>query len=104
MLPDTLQTFIDSVQWTFARTMPLWPHEYIVRKDVDEASFIALVLHIRTHGYKGKFYRRTMTYFEDRGRLYWTMGAPLEETIIINRCKTEDSYEARLRSGTLPAQ
>jgi len=34
--------------------------------------------------------------------MYWTMGAALEETIIINRCKKGDSYECRLRKGTLP--
>ena len=35
--------------------------------------------------------------------VYWTMGAPLQETIIINRCMKEDSYEYRLLKGTLPA-
>jgi len=30
------------------------------------------------------------------------MGEPLEETKIINRCKEEDSYENRLKNGTLP--
>ena len=34
--------------------------------------------------------------------VYWTMGAPLAETIIINRCRKEDTYEERLRRGTLP--
>jgi hypothetical protein len=33
---------------------------------------------------------------------YWTMGAPVEETIIINRCTVEGSYENRLKNGTLP--
>jgi len=30
------------------------------------------------------------------------MGAPVEETIIINRCKKENTYEVRLANGTLP--
>jgi hypothetical protein len=30
------------------------------------------------------------------------MGAPLAETTIINRCKKEDSFDYRSRSGTLP--
>jgi hypothetical protein len=34
--------------------------------------------------------------------VYWTMGAPLKETIIINRCRKEQSYEYRLLKGTLP--
>ena len=43
-----------------------------------------------------------VTYFADDGMLYWTMGAPVEKTIIINRCKEEDSYENRLKNGTPP--
>ena len=34
--------------------------------------------------------------------MYWTMGAPLEETTIINRCRKEDSFESRSMNGTLP--
>lgn len=101
-LPDSLREFVDSVEWTFAKTMPEWPHEYIVRERVNEDLFVALVQHIRASGYEGTFYRRSMTYFEDRERIYWTMGAPLEQTTIVNRCSKEDTYEARLRNGTLP--
>jgi len=32
------------------------------------------------------------------------MGSPIEKTIIINRCQTEQTYEHRLRCGTLPEQ
>jgi hypothetical protein len=34
---------------------------------------------------------------------YWTMGNPIEETTIINRCKKEGSYENRSRNRTLPS-
>jgi len=106
-LPDALREFIDSSQWTFAKTMPEWPHEYIVRERVDETLFVQLVRHIRANGYEGKFYRKSITYYDDDddddgGLVYWTMGAPLEETIIINRCRKENSYEYRLLKGTLP--
>jgi len=43
-----------------------------------------------------------MTYYDEDGMVYWTMGAPLDETIIVNRCKKEDSYENRSRNETLP--
>ena len=102
-LPDALREFIDSSQWTFAKTMPEWPHDYIVRERVDENLFAQLVRHIRANGYEGKFYRKSITYYDDGGLVYWTMGAPLEETTIINRCRKEDSYEYRLLKGTLPA-
>jgi hypothetical protein len=32
---------------------------------------------------------------------YWTTGAPLAETTIVNRCRSEDNYERRLANGTL---
>ena len=61
-----------------------------------------MVVHIRTCGFEAPFYQRVLTYFAEDGFLYWTMGSPLEETTIINRCKEEGSYENRLRNGTLP--
>ena len=82
--------------------MPEWPHEYIVRERVPENLFAQLVLHIRANGYLGQFYQRSIVYFDYEGRTYWTMGSEPEETTIINRCNMKDTYERRLRNGTLP--
>jgi hypothetical protein len=101
-LPSHLRAFVDGEQWTFAQTMPEWPHEYIVRHRVNAQLFEELVHHIRRHGSEQRFYHRILVYFEKEGLLYWTMGEPVEETVIINRCRKEDSYEARLKAGTLP--
>ena len=101
-LPDSLREFVNALKWTFARTMSDWPHEYIVREKVDENLFMLLVQYIRTNGYKGKFYTMNITYFDDDGLVYWTMGEPLEKTTIINCCRKEDSYEQCLLKGTLP--
>ena len=100
--PDNLREFIKSCKWSFAKTMPEWPHEYIVRERVDSVLFENLVCHIRQYGFEGRFYQRVLTYFAEDGLLYWTMGSPIEETTIINRGKEEGSYENRLRTGTLP--
>ena len=100
--PPELQTFVNEQKWTFAKTMPKWPHEYIVRERVDQELFEQLVRHIRTHGYEGKFYQKAITYYDEAGMVYWTMGAPIDETTIINRCRKEDSYECRSQNGTLP--
>lgn len=105
LLPKHLQEFIARCTWTFAKTYAdTWPHEYIVREKVDEASFVDLVTHIRAHGYEGHFYEKLIVYFEHEGMVYWTMGSPIEKTIIINRCQKEQTYEHRLRCGTLPEQ
>jgi hypothetical protein len=97
-----LRVFVEQEKWTYAKTMPEWPHEYLVRDRVDKARFLAIVKHIRAHGFEGRFYTKPITYFAEDGMIYWTMGAPIEETTIINRCKEEDSYENRETSGTLP--
>ena len=99
---DYLREFIDSTRWTFAKTVPEWPREYIVREKVDRILFETLVRHIRQHGFEVSFYQQVLTYFAEDGLLYWTMREPIEETTIINRCKEEGSYENRLRNGTLP--
>ena len=97
-----LLAFVNEQEWVFAKTMPEWPHEYIVRERVNEELFERLVRHIRTHGYEGKFYQKTLTYYDEGEMMYWTMGAPIGETTIINRCRKENSFECRLQNGTLP--
>ena len=102
-LPESLRQFVTSCQWTFAKTYAsTWPHEYIVRDRVDEELFLQLVQHIRKYGYEGSFYAKRITYFDEDGLVYWTMGSPLETTTIVNRCKKEQTYECRLKHGTLP--
>ena len=59
-------------------------------------------IHLGTLGYEGHFYQKTIIYYDEAGMVYWTMGAPLDETIIINRCRKEDTYEERLKRGALP--
>lgn len=101
--PNDVRNFVESTVWTFAKTYAAtWPHEYVVRDRVDVDQFIQLVQHIRTYGYEAKFYHKPITYFDEDGMVYWTMGAAIEETTIVNRCKKEQTYEYRLRHGTLP--
>ena len=102
-LSEKLCAFIANEKWTFAKTYAdTWPHEYIVRERVDEDLFVELVLHIRKCGYEGQFYSKKIIYFDQDGYTHWTMGAPIEETIIINRCPIEEGYMYKLKNGTLP--
>jgi hypothetical protein len=48
------------------------------------------------------YYSQKYIYFEHDGMLYWTMGSPVEETTVINRCEVTSSYEYRREHGTLP--
>ena len=99
---DEIKAFIASSKWTYAKTMPLWQHHYIVRCPDNEVMFVKTVEYIRTHGYEGLFYEKKITYFDDDEYTYWTMGASVGETIIINRCSKNDTYEKRLLTNTLP--
>ncbi len=102
-LSKELKVFINSSNWIFAKNYAAtWPHYYIVREKEDENLFIQMVEHIRRFGYEGQFYKMKLIYFEEDGYVYWTMGAPIEETTIINRCTKENTYEYRLKMGTLP--
>ena len=40
---------------------------------------------IRENGYRKKYKKTFYTHFDINGYSYWTMGAPLDVTIIINR-------------------
>lgn len=101
-LPYSLCEFIKSSKWTFAKTMPEWQHEYIVRANVDENLFVQLVQHIRTNGYEGNFYKKNITYYDLGELVYWTMGESIDKTTIINRCKKGDTYKSCLMNDTLP--
>ena len=101
-LPQELVDFISNEKRIYAKTMPKWPHKYIVRGNVDESLFVKLVEYIRTHGYLGSFYKKEITYYDNNNLVYWTMGADISETTIINRCMKESTYEYRLEKETLP--
>ena len=85
--------FIAAARWQPAKTMPQWPHEYTVRRwrlDL-EPKFVTFVDLIRRDGVVKPWPpdasepRYHHTYLEVDGWEYWTMGAPIQETTVINR-------------------
>ncbi len=90
---DDARSYIAAVRWQFAKTMPKWPHEYTVRKwrPELEPQFVGFVELIRGEGVVKPWPRDAakpryrLTYLELDGREYWTMGAPIPETTVINR-------------------
>jgi hypothetical protein len=84
---DRIREYIASVKWQVAKTMPKIPHSYTIkqwRPDL-KATFEEFALHIRQEGVGEKFYSKTYTYLYVDGYKYWTMGAPIDETIVLNR-------------------
>ena len=86
---EKLREMISRCHWTFAKTMPFAPHEYIVRGNcpLTDKEFVYFVDMQRRYGVKERWgkYNNPYLYIDDYK--YWTMGAPIEETTVINRAK-----------------
>jgi hypothetical protein len=94
---QTARSYIASVRWQFAKTMPQWPHEYTVRAwrpDLSQA-FSAFAQLARAEGVIKPWPRESASpryhhsYLEIDGWEYWTMGEPIEGTTVINRARLE---------------
>jgi hypothetical protein len=89
-----LNGFVEANTWTYAKTMPQCPHEYVVRKNIaDDDSFCRFVMTIRRFGNDEPFYSKIHRYLDVGPFKYWTMGDWLATTIIINRARID--HEAR---------
>lgn len=90
---EKLRDMISRCQWTFAKTMPWAPHEYIVRGKcpLSEEEFLYFIDMQRRFGVEERWgnYLHSYLYIDDYK--YWTMGAPVEETIVMNRAKIIDN-------------
>ena len=84
---DEMRAFIAQAPWVFAKTMAETPHWYTHRKNNDTEAFSAAVMFIRETGERRKFGKATYTYLDLDGYSYWTMGARLDITIILNRAE-----------------
>ncbi len=73
------------------------------RPNAENASMIlALARHIFEHGTDGRFYSQIRKYHHEGGKVYWSMASTPEEATLINRCREDQTYEARLAAGALP--
>ena len=81
--------FVNRARWNWAKTYAKTaPHWYCVREEfADDATFDAVVAHMRENARIEHFWGRPFHYFYHGGFKYWTMGNPINETTIINRAK-----------------
>lgn len=93
MTPEEFAAFVARAPWRFAATMPEVPHEYTLRRQHDPQVFEAAVRFIREHGRPARWGRTTRIYFELDGKRYWTMGWPVEQTIVLNRAALDRTDE-----------
>jgi hypothetical protein len=81
---DEIREYVKSVRWQTAQD---GSHSYTLAKWYPEvaAMFYAFVWFIRKNGYIEMFRDVPYICFDVDDYRYWTMGAPLHETILINR-------------------
>lgn len=88
-----IHKLLDKAVFVYAKTMPNIPHEYTLRRTwKNDNDFVKVVIYIRLHGVKERYYKKHYIYYYYNGYKYWTMGCPLHNcdktgTILINRAK-----------------
>ena len=88
---DKLREMISRCEWTFAKTMSWCPHEYIVRGKcpLADEEFLYFIDMQRRFGKVERWGQYNFPYLYIDDYKYWTMGAPYEETIVMNRAKVK---------------
>jgi hypothetical protein len=96
--------WIEGRHWQTARSRD---HAYTRRDWGDETMFLRVVLHVRQHGEQETFAGDIYTYLVLGNWKFWTMGADMESTVILNRREVDpdEGVEATDESGqaTTPA-
>ena len=88
-----LQNTVAALDWRFAKTMPQWPHWYIVRDPNIENVYVKLFQATIDHGKWEYFFKKQRQYlYLGDGFKYWRMTDDLNKSRIINRCHEVDSY------------
>jgi hypothetical protein len=88
------RSFIAARKWREAVTYRhTAPHEYVVRKwerdEQGQEAFDRFVTCIRRFGRADFFYRVRHIYWAIDDYKYWTMGWPVEQTVVINRARVD---------------
>lgn len=77
--------------WVFAKSMPKFPHYYIVREKINnDQLFNEIVDSLRKNGQPRRWHGREFIYFDAGRYTYWTMGADISDTRIINRAEIDN--------------
>lgn len=82
---DKYRAFINSQAWRTAKNQT---HSYLVWDKLEpEAQYMfrEFAQYIRDNGYYKSYFGHTYQYLDIDDFTYWTMGAPINETTILNR-------------------
>ena len=91
---EFVRRIVGKSNFIFAKTMPQCPHYYMLRKESVDSEFVRFVEIIRKYGYRYKFGNVWYVQLNVNSWYYWTMGAHIDQTILINRKKRELGLES----------
>lgn len=96
MNTNEVVNLLNSKDWRFAKTAKEKnPHWYTLRNDFgDDKLFDYIVLHLREFGKDEKFWNISYKCLHFKGWKYWTMGSPVDETILINKTFASEQYNS----------
>jgi SWIM zinc finger len=78
--------WLEERRWIFASSRPTNPHSYCLRREAgDDGMFEAVVEHIREFGQPYPWWGTVYLQYVAGTHAYWTMGAAVKDTILINR-------------------
>lgn len=87
---EEMRAFVRRHEWTFAKTMPHIPHEYLLEWNVDNPDdYFRFMMTIRRLGYDDYFFQKKDRYADVDGYKYWTMGEYLNTSWVLNRAKLD---------------
>ncbi len=104
---ERARALIALAPWKFAKTYADdAPHSYAVRAKYVAAGgshdeFNWLVQHIRDAGWNGRWRHMRGRYLTVDEHQYWTMGWPVEQTLILNRADRRDPRSRAIPCGEL---
>ena len=107
MTPESFSNYVKKAPWRFAKSVPNWPHFYIVEQDLpDSESYRKARSFIQDCGRDGTFYDIQVRYYDLDGWTYWAspIKEPTMQQYMLNRCKSEFSYDALNAKGEIPQE
>jgi hypothetical protein len=93
-----VEEWLEGRYWQQARSRSN-PHSYTLRRWNDDKAFELVVLHVREHGYEAMFAGSVYTQYDCGDHFYWTMGASLPTTVVLNRKPLPDSRPGDEKDG-----
>jgi hypothetical protein len=96
---ELVQQWLEGQNWIFAKSRAANPHWYCLRRNAgDEATFEQVVEHLREYGSPYVWWGSTYLQYPAGRYAYWSMGASVENTELINRKSLEQVRIDELRN------